>query len=247
MKIIKNIIIICVLVLSVALLAGCNGPEPEPEPTKTIEEVKADVIGAFNKYGVADNGAFKLVVKSNNAESTVDMVYNYEGGKIGINSLKAELTNANGTMGVYVTDGKAYTNRYGASKTVIDLDESEAEKIANEYSFNQFNEYLILLLNNSFFASSTVTSEADGVVKVVLNIGTYNIDNEPENEVLTTIYDGIQEASSVTLEVSYSDAGLTGVKVAIEKDVVSTIELQLLGTGTSEIAIQFPDFSDYTK
>ena len=175
------------------------------------------------------------------------MVYNYEGGKIGINSLKAELTNANGTMGVYVTDGKAYTNRYGASKTVIDLDESEAEKIANEYSFNQFNEYLILLLNNSFFASSTVTAEADGVVKVVLNIGTYNIDNEPENEVLTTIYDGIQEASSVTLEVSYSDAGLTGVKVAIEKDVVSTIELQLLGTGTSEIAIQFPDFSDYTK
>ena len=37
------------------------------------------------------------------------------------------------------------------------------------------------------------------------------------------------------------------IAVTIDKDVVSTIELQLLGVGETEIDIEFPDFSDYTK
>ena len=124
---------------------------------------------------------------------------------------------------------------------------AQAEQIANEYSFNQFNEYLITMLNNSFFANSTVESFENNVAKVVLNIGTYNIDSEEESEVLTTIFDGIKESNSVVLEVTYSETTVTNIKVTIDKDVVSTIELQLLGTASSEIAIEFPDFSGYTK
>ena len=248
MKLIKSLAIICVLVLSLVVLAGCgDGPGPEPEPSKTIEEVKAEVLNVFDTYGNSDNGSFKLTATKGSEQSVVDMTYNYEDGKIGIISLKTVLTNKNGTMSVYVTDGNAYTDRYGQSKTVVKVDDSQAAQIANEYSFDQFNEYLILLLNNSFFANATVDSEENGVVKVSLNIGTYNIDNEEESDALTTIFDGIKESNSVVLEVSYSETTVTNIKVTIDKDVVSTIELQLLGVGETEIDIEFPDFSDYTK
>ena len=159
MKFIKSIIIICVLVLSL-LLVGCGepgpGPDPHPSVEKTIEEVKADVLKVFDTYGEADNGSFKLIVKNGTEESTVDMTFNYEGGKIGILSLKTILTNKNGSLSVYVTDGNAYTDRYGASKTVVKVDNKQAEEIASEYNFNQFNEYLVLLLSESFFDNATL-------------------------------------------------------------------------------------------
>ena len=247
MKLLKTFAIVCVLALSL-LLVGCGGgPGPVVVPEKKIEDVKAEVLAVFDAYGNNDNGSFKLAVKKGTEESTVDMTYNYDGGKIGIISLKSVLTNKNGSMSVYVEDGKVYTNRYNQSKTVAKLEDSQAEQIANEYSFYQFNEYLILMLNNSFFANATVDSFENNVAKVSLNIGTYNIDAEQESEALTTIFDGIKESSSVVLEVTYSETTVTGIKVTIEKDVVSTIDLQLLGTGAGEIAIEYPDFSDYTK
>jgi len=249
MKLIKSFAIICVLVLSLVLLAGCGGGPTPPEPgfTKTIEEIKVDVLDAFDVYGNADNGSFKLIVKDGTEESIVDMTYNYDGGKVGIISLKSVLTNANGTLSVYITEGNAYTDRYGQSKTVVKVEGSQAEEIANYYSFNQFNEYLMLLLNNSFFDNATVESTEGTVISVSLNIGTYNIDNEEENEKLTTIFDGIKESNSVKLEVTYTEEVLTNIKVLIDKDGASSIELQLLGTAESEIEIAFPDFSGYTK
>lgn len=245
MKLLKSFAIICILALSL-LLVGCGTPEP-PKPEKTIEEVKAEVLGVFDAYGNADNGSFKLITKKGTEESTVDMTFNYEGGKIGIYSLKTILTNINGSISVYVKDGNVYTNRYDQSKTTARLDSAQAEKIANEYNFNQFNEYLVKLLNNSFFASATVESFENNVAKVALNIGTYDISTEEESEVLTTIFDGIKESNSVTLEVTYAETGVTNIKVTIDKDVVSTIELQLFGTAQGELPIEFPDFSSYTK
>lgn len=252
MKFIKSIVIICVLALSL-LLVGCGepgpgpGPGPDPSVEKTIEEVKADVLKVFDTYGEADNGSFKLIVKNGTEESTVDMTFNYEGGKIGILSLKTILTNKNGSLSVYVTDGNAYTDRYGASKTVVKVDNKQAEEIASEYNFNQFNEYLVLLLSESFFDNATLDKVEGSVAKVSLNIGSYNIDNEEESEALTTIFDGIKESNSVNLEVTYSETTVTNIKVLIDRDVQSTIELQLLGTSDSEIAIEFPDFSGYSK
>lgn len=245
MKLFKSFAIICALVLSM-LLVGCGTPEP-PKPEKTIEQVKAEVLGVFDAYGNNDNGSFKLAVKKGTEESVVDMTYNYDGGKIGIISLKSVLTNKNGTMSVYVTEGQVYTNRYDQSKTVARLEDAQAEKIANEYSFYQFNEYLVLMLNNSFFANATVDSFENNVAKVSLNIGAYNIDSEEQSDALTTIFDGIKESTSVVLEVTYAETVVTGIKVTIEKDVVSTIDLQLFGTGNGEIAIEYPDFSGYTK
>lgn len=245
MKLFKSFAIICALVLTI-FLVGCGEPEPE-KPQKSIEEVKAEVLAVFDSYGNNDNGSFKLAVKKGSEESVVDMTYNYDGGKIGIISLKSVLTNKNGTMSVYVSEGQVYTNRYEQSKTVAKLDDSQAETIANEYSFYQFNEYLILMLNNSFFASATVDSFENNVAKVSLDINAYNIDAEAESEALTTIFDGIKESSSVVLELTYSETTVTGIKVTIEKDVVSTIDLQLFGTGNGEIAIEYPDFSGYTK
>ena len=147
----------------------------------------------------------------------------------------------------WTKDGNVYTNRYDQSKTTARLDNAQAEKIANEYNFNQFNEYLVKLLNNSFFASATVESFENNVAKVALNIGTYDISTEEESEVLTTIFDGIKESNSVILEVTYAETGVTNIKVTIDKDVVSTIELQLFGTAQGELPIEFPDFSSYAK
>ncbi len=254
MKYIKSFVIICVLILACALV-GCGNPAggggggggTTPPVEKTLEQVKADVMNTLIAYGDAEHGSFKTIVKNGSAENTFEMIYNYDMGKVGILSLKSLVKNANGTISVYVTDGEAYTDRYGQSKTYIELKDSDAELIANEYSFNQFNEYLVTLLNNSFFASCTLDSTDNGVAKLTLNIGAYNIDSEEESDVLTTMFDGIKEASSVGLEVTYSEDKVTNIKFNMEADEVSSIELQLLGISDSDIAIEFPDFSDYEK
>lgn len=247
MKLIKNLGLLWILVLAL-LLVGCGSGSGNQTPKKTLEEVKTEVLGAFNAYSAAEHGSYKLTVNNGEASNVVDVTFNYETGKYGIVSLKTLLTNANGTLSVYVTeDLEVYTDRYGQSKTYTELDDDQNEALVEDYGFNQFNEYLILLLNNSFFANAELNSFENNVAKVTLNIGTYNIDSEEENEVLTTIFDGIKESNEVVLEVTYTENVVSNIKVTIVRDTTSTMSLDLLGTSDANIAIEFPDFSNYTE
>lgn len=247
MKYIKNICLSCLLVLALLFVVGCRTDKP-PVIEKTIDEVKTEVTGILAIYENAEHGKFKLTVKNGEKQNVVDMTFNYDMGKMAILSLAASIQNENGNMSLYVTeDSVVYTNRYNLSKTYTTLDDTQSEVIANDYGFAQFNEYLILMLNNSFFANSELISMENNVAKVKLNIGSYNIDNEEENETLTTIFDGIKESDSVLLEVTYTETKVSNIKVTIESDVISTISLDLLGTGENDIAIEFPEFSDYTE
>ena len=246
MKLIKSLAIICVLVLSLVVLAGCgDGPGPDPVVSKTIEEVKADVFGVFDAYGNSDNGSFKLTATKGSEKSVVDMTYNYEGGKIGIISLKTVLTNATGELSCYVEDDQAYVNRYNQAKNIVKMTSKEGEEIASSYCFEVFAETLLVMLNDSFFKALTVESEENGVVKSSLGIGVYDISEEQESETLTTIFDGIKEKVEVTLEVTYANEAVSAIKVVLVGDVTSSIELQLLGTSESDIEIEFPSFDDY--
>lgn len=246
MKLIKNLGLLCVLVLTL-LLVGCTTGSTEA-PKKTLEEVKTDVLGVFSTYSAAEHGSYKLAINNGEESNVVDVTFNYEAGKYGVLSLKALLTNANGTLSVYVTeDLEVYTDRYGQSKTYTELDDDQNEALVEDYGFASFNEYLILLLNNSFFANAELNSFENNVAKVTLNIGTYNIDTEEENEVLTTIFDGIKESNEVVLEVTYAENVVSNIKVTVARDVNSTISLDLLGTSDANVAIEFPDFSDYTE
>lgn len=255
MKYLKHIIFVFILVLALVLV-GCGGTGSgqgggqgggNEAVDKTIEQIKADVQNALTSYEEADFGSFKLVTTNGDATSTIDMTYNYEANKTGIISMKTILTNAKGEISCYITDGKAYVNRYDSGKNIITMASKEGEEIAEDYTFTAFCEYVIVMLNDSYFANSKVESKDGNVYKTSLNISTYDISDEVESEVLTTIYDGIISKTSVTLEVTYSEASVTALKVTLVGDTTSTIELQLLGTAESEIEIQFPDFSNYNE
>lgn len=250
MKYIKNICLSCLLFLVILFITGCTTPtdKPSEKVDKTIDEVKTEVLNALGAYEKAEHGKFKSTVKNGDKQNTVEITFNYDMLKTGILSLAATIQNEQGTMSLYVDeDSKVYTNRYNQSKTVSTLTDSQGEAIANEYGFSQFNEYIILMLNNSFFANAEVKSFKDNVAKVELNIGQYNIDNEEENETLTTIFDGIKESDSVVLEVTYNEGNVSNLKITIEKGTTSVISLDLLGTSTSDIAIEYPDFTGYVE
>ena len=252
MKYIKKLLFVLVLLFAVVLV-GCNkGGEKDPgkkdpeKPTIDITQVAADVQGTFNKYSIADHGSFVLTSKSGETTSKVEMVYNYSDGSL--DNQSTILTDAKGTMSVYIKDSKAYINRYDLAKTVIDVKESEGEDLVEKYNFNSFVEIPMTLLNGSFFKSSEIVSQENGDVKIELNIGTYDIDMEEESEILTNIFDGIKEKDSVTLDVFYTENAVSKILVTIVgNDVTSTIELEFRGTAEDEIAITFPDFSEYTK
>lgn len=249
MKNLKYLIIAFVMLFSLVLV-GCgdgSGDGKDEKPSKTVEQLKAEVLAVLDQYIESDYGSFKLVAIDGDATSSIDMIYNYDVDKSGILSLKTVLTNANGTMSVYVDEDDAYVNRYDKSKNVLKMTSKEGEEIAENYSFEAFAKTLIVMLNDSFFNSLTVESEKDGVVKSNLQIGTYDISNEEEDETLTSIYDGIIGKTSVTLEVTYVEANITSIKVVLVGEQTSSIELQLLGTSDTDIEIEFPDFSDYTK
>ena len=247
MKHFKYLVIVFTLLLSL-FLVGCTDPQKEPEkPSKTVAELKTEVLSALDTYVLADHGTFKLIAVDGDKTSTVDMTFNYDVEKSGILSLKTVLTNANGELSVYVEDDQAYINRYDQAKNVVKMTSKEGEEIANNYCFEVLCESVLVMLNDSFFNALTMESEKDGVVKATLGIGAYDISSEEESEMLTTIFDGIKEKSSVTLEVTYTEGAVSSVKVVLVGEVTSSLELQLLGTSTSDIEIAFPDFSDYTK
>lgn len=250
MKYIRNICLSCLVFLAILFITGCTNPSENPsgKVNKTIEEVKTEVLSTLTEYEEAEHGKFKSTVKNGEKQNTVEITFNYDMLKMGILSLAAVTQNEQGTMSLYINDDlKVYTNRYDQSKTVSNLTESQGETIAKEYGFGQFNEYIILMLNNSFFANAEVKSFKDNVAKVELNIGQYNIDIEEENEILTTIFDGIKESESVILEVTYNESNVSNLKITIKREVVSVISLDFLGTSTSDIAIEYPDFSDYVE
>lgn len=249
MKYIRNICLSCLVLLAVLILAGCTKPSDDDKKVdKTIEEVKTEVLSALSTYEKAEHGRFKSTVISGESQNVVEITFNYDMLKNGILSLGAIVTNEQGTMSLYVTDDlKVYTNRYNQSKTVSNLSDNQSETIAKEYGFGQFNEYVILMLNNSFFESAEVKSFKNNIAQVELNIGEYNIDNEEENDTLTTIYDGIKESESVVLEVTYNEGTVSNLKITINKEGVSTISLDFLGTSSTDVAIEYPDFSDYVE
>lgn len=246
MKHFKYLVVVFALLLSLVLV-GCGTGEGggDKKPSKTVDELKTEVQAALEQYIIADHGSFKLVAVDGDKTSTIDMIFNYDNEKSGILSLKTVLTNASGTLSCYVEDDQAYVNRYEQAKNVLKMSSKEGEEIANNYCFEVFAESMIVMLNNSFFNALTIDSEENGVVKSTLGIGAYDISNEEESETLTTIFDGIKEKTSVTLEVTYAESVITNIKVVLVGDVTSSIELQLLGTSDSDIEIEFPDFSDY--
>lgn len=250
MKYIRNICLSCLLLLTIFFITGCTGSNEDPvkKVDKTIDEVKTEVLGILSTYEKAEHGKFKSTVTNGDSQNIVEITFNYDMSKMGVLSLATIMKNDQGTMSLYVTDDlKVYTNRYEQSKTVSNLTDSQSEAIANEYGFGQFNEYIILMLNNSFFASSEVKSFENNVAKVELNIGEYSIDNEEENDTLINIFDGIKESESVVLEVTYNEGAVSNIKITINKEGTSVISLDFLGTSSSEIAIEYPDFSDYTE
>ncbi len=248
MKHLKYLVVVLALLLSVFLVGCGDGPTPGPnKPSKTVDELKTEVQTALDAYVAADHGSFKLIAVDGDKTSTVDMTFNYDVEKSGILSLKTVLTNANGELSCYVEDDQAYVNRYGQAKNVVKMSSKEGEEIANNYCFEVLCESVVVMLNDSFFKALTIDSDKDGVVKATLGIGVYDISNEEESDTLTTIFDGIKEKSSVTLEVAYTEGAVSSIKVILVGEVTSSLELQLLGTSTSDIEIAFPDFSDYTK
>lgn len=246
MKHIKYLVIVFALLLSLCLV-GCGGGQGggDKKPSKTVEELKLEVIEALDAYVAADHGSFKLIAVDGDKTTTVDMTFNYDVDKSGILSLKTVLTNATGELSCYVEDDQAYVNRYNQAKNIVKMTSKEGEEIASSYCFEVFAETLLVMLNDSFFKALTVESEENGVVKSSLGIGVYDISEEQESETLTTIFDGIKEKAEVTLEVTYANEAVSAIKVVLVGDVTSAIELQLLGTSESDIEIEFPSFDDY--
>lgn len=256
MKQFKYIMLLLVLFLSLALV-GCGGETPggqggggteqPPVTDKTMEEVKTEVINTLKAYSDSDHGSFKLIVTDGDVVSSVDMTFNYDGGKSELLSLKTILTDEQGTMSCYVDEDEAYINRYDQSKTIVRVVGTEGDYIIENYNFDSFTEKMQLILNNSFFKYCTIASFADGLLKANLDLTKYEVDSEEINEDLFAIYDSLVSKTSVSLEVTYNETTVTSVKIIIVGDVTSSMELQFLGTSDGEIAIEFPDLADYTR
>lgn len=253
MKTFKRIILILIL-LFCFVLVGCGGTGQggtgqgggQGESTdKTIEQIKLDVQNALNSYVEANSGSFKLIMTVGGSTTTTDMTFNFEPGKIGVLTMKVVLTTEAGEMSCYVKDGKGYTNRYNEAKDVSNITAKENEKIAEEYSFETFCEYLIVLLNDSYFAYSKVDAKDGDVYKTSLEVSKYAIDNEEESELLTKLFDGVVGKDTVTMDVTYSNDLVSNLKLTLVGESTSTIELQLLGISETMVDIEFPDFSDY--
>ena len=241
MKLVKNFIFIFTLLVAL-FLVGCKTPE---EPKISVEQLKTDVRGVFDTYNNSEHGSFKIVAVDGDETKTIEMIYNYGLGKTSVSSLKQLYTDKNGTISCYITDGKAYFDRYDTGKTVQDVSSADSKQFASKYSFSSFAYKLDLMLSESFFDAVTVDSDKNNVVKATLGIGIYDILSEEQSDDLTAIFDGIKEKTEVTLEVTYTDTVVTNIKVVLVGEVTSSIELQLFGSSDSNMKIDFPDFSDY--
>lgn len=238
-------------VLVVALLfvgVGCQ-PKKPPKPVLEVSTVEEAVKNAFTTYSASEHGKFALTITNNNVVSKYEMTFNYEGGKVNVLSMSVKLENANGVITCFIEDGKAYMDRYGQSKTVVNVSEEEGLAIVEEYSFDAFTNQTKLLLGPSFFENITIDSFEEGLVKATLNLATYNISSkEVADENFEDIFNGVKEKKAVSAEINYTEeAGVSAIKVIMtnSSDEVSTIYLQFLGTSNSDINIEFPDFEEY--
>lgn len=251
MKIIKRLMLSLVLLICAFLVIGCgeepDNPNKPGEKTEVkMEDVKAAVLKVFQDYDAAEHAKVQVNIVNGSDTSTLDLIYNFEEGKYGISSLASVFIDKDGELSCYVEEGKAYMNRYGTSKTVVKVTESESETIATTYGFNTYTNKIKLMLGTSFFAHSEIKSYQNDVVELELNLGTYDIENGDYNdEALNTIYDGFKEKESVKAYVTYKDNVVSNVKIEMVDSTTSTLEVKFLGISTSDIEIEFPDFDDY--
>lgn len=249
MKLIKKLLLVLTFVIGGMILVGCNKdlpPEPKPQVDIKLEDVQRALNKAFKDYEDAEHGKVQVVMKKGEETSTLDLVFNYEEGKYSVESLASVLKDSNGELSCYIEDGQAYINRYGQSKTKVKVTETESETIVNNYGFSAYTHMVKLMFGTSFFKSASIASYTDGVAKVELNIGQYDLASDDyDDDELQSIFDSLKEKSSVKAEIKYVDGVVSNVKIELVGDVTSSIEVKFLGTQSSDIAIEFPSFDDY--
>lgn len=251
MKLIKKLLLVLTFVIGGLVLVGCKDDPDKPEPDDPkvdikIEDVQQALVKAFKDYEAAEHGKVQVVMKNGEETSTLDLTFNYEEGKYSVISLASVLTDNNGELSCYIDDDQAYINRYGQSKTKVKVTETESEAIVNTYGFSAYTHKIKLMFGTSFFKSATISSYTDGVAKIELNIGQYDLASDDyDDEELQTIFDSLKEKSSVTAEIKYVDGVVSNVKINLVGSSTSSIEVKFLGTSTETIEVTFPSFDDY--
>ena len=270
MKIFKRLLLVLVLLLSLVLV-GCKKDETPDDNTDdpninddnnqdnnnnnqddenkgyTLDSVKASVANVFEQYSTADHGHFKLTVTNGDDIAQSELIFNYYDGQDGVESLATIITNANGTMSCYITEEEAYINRYDKSKTIVSVTDDEGYEIIENYSFVKYAEYPAAVLCPSFLNACEITSQEENKVSLSLIMIQYDISEEEESEILSNVYYGILEKDEVTVDITFEAQAVKTIKITLKGETTSVISLEFVSVSENEIAIDFPDFSEYTK